>query len=63
MMVKIYDIEDGGAEVLRCEALLADAIERDDPEYRQALAELERAGRYWAGGGAAPFVLLMRVQP
>lgn len=36
------------------------AIERDDPEYDIALAELAKTGRYMVGGGAAPLFLLKR---
>ncbi len=63
MFVKIFDVDNNtGAELLRTES--ADLRECfpdvDDPEYHEARRELERAGRYWGGGGAAPRYLLMR---
>ena len=39
---------------------LAEAITPDLPEYAEALHDLEKDGRAWIGGGAAPRVLLMR---
>lgn len=33
-----------------------------DEEYFAARNELERIGRYWEGGGAAPLVLIMKVR-
>ena len=61
MNVKIYDInQDTGEQTFRAVAYLADAMASDDDEYSAARAELQRSGRYWVGGGAAPLVLLMR---
>ena len=45
-----------------CELLDVFGDGREDPEYRPAVAELTKTGRYWLGGGAAPLVLLMRVE-
>ena len=63
MRVRCYDVDEDGGERLRTECEL-DECYPDDPEtLARASNELERAGRYWDGGGAAPVVLLMRVRP
>lgn len=62
MKVRIYDYDDAGNEILRGTSELLDCFPdgRSDPEYNAALTELVHGpGRYWIGGGAAPFVLLM----
>jgi len=41
---------------------LRDVMGDDDAEYERALAELERVGRYWTGGGSGPLFLLMRAR-
>jgi hypothetical protein len=58
MRVKI-SWDEGATFERECE--LTDAInpEWDRDEYEAARVELERAGRYWIGGGAAPLGLLM----
>lgn len=57
MRVNTYD-EDGN---LMGECLwLRDVFGDDDGEYETALAELNKTGRYHFGGGAAPYVLIMR---
>ena len=62
MKVRIYDCDDWGGETLRCIADLADAFpDPEDGERAKAERELRKSGRYWAGGGAAPLVLLVRL--
>ena len=63
MRVKLFDIDDSGRETFRCECDLDDCFDGGDGEASVAHAELSQIGRYWTGGGAAPLVLLMRVQP
>lgn len=62
MRVRVLDYPEGGAETLRCVCDLADCFPDDPEEQRHARAEIERAGRYWTGGGAAPLVLIMPVR-
>lgn len=66
MLVSIsYDM---GATVAATCDLLECSPDADhyDPESAHALEallrELNRVGHYWVGGGAAPLILLMRVQ-
>lgn len=61
MRVKIYDFDDKGNEILRGESSLRDCFPSDAQEQYIAALSLRTYGRYWAGGGAAPLVLLMRV--
>jgi len=58
MRIKITD--DNEATWRECD--LRDAFPDDDEEYEAAHAELTQTGRYWAGGGAAPLMLIMRVR-
>jgi hypothetical protein len=63
MRVKIYDVDQAtGAEEFRDECELVEAFGdgNADPEYYKAIVELATVGRYWAGGGAAPLVRLVR---
>jgi hypothetical protein len=61
MQVKIYDYPENGAETLRGVSTLRDCFPDDAQERRAAELSLRTYGRYWAGGGAAPLVLLMPV--
>jgi hypothetical protein len=61
MKIKIYTIDQNtGTQTLEGECDLDEALDRDDPEYIEALDALQRQGRYLVGGGAAPLSLLMR---
>lgn len=60
MIVRIYDYDDQGNQTFRGEANVFDCFPDNPEESRRARFELEKAGRYWAGGGAAPLVLLTR---
>lgn len=65
MLVKVIDIDQvTGAETPRCECELRDCFPDADDDIDFILTEgtLKREGRCWIGGGAAPLVLLMRVQ-
>jgi hypothetical protein len=55
--VRVYDYVEGH-EVFRAECELTECFPDGGPEYVQAQAYLTLCGRYWAGGGAAPMVLL-----
>jgi hypothetical protein len=62
MHVKIYDIDDNGNETFRslCDLRECFPIGPDtSAEYIVAHDELDRVGRYWVGGGAAPLVLMI----
>lgn len=60
MRIRIYAVDQQtGAETVEGECDLTEAL--DDPEYLDALMELEKVGRYWVGGGAAALSLLMRI--
>ena len=59
MRVKIWSETD---EVPHREAELAEAVP-DRTEYRETLRTLKRDGRVWIGGGAAPLILLTRIEP
>lgn len=60
MHVNIYDQD--GATLYRSNVALEDAINTkwDADTYAEAKSELEKSGRYWLGGGAAPLLLLIR---
>jgi hypothetical protein len=62
--VRVLRIDSEGGEVFERYSLLRDCFPDDehDSDYHAARYELERAGRVWIGGGAAPLFLLMRVQ-
>ena len=61
MRIKIYTVnQDTGTETLDGECELHEALDRDDPEYAEALDELHKSGRFWVGGGAAALSLLTR---
>ena len=63
MRVRIYDVnQNTGAETLVGEDWLEDIMEHDDPEYGMANDYLRRMGTYRLGGGAAPLVMLMKVE-
>lgn len=68
MIVKIFDYDPVNGEVFRAECDLHECFPDDsrdvvgNSEFLIALGELQRSGRYWVGGGAAPLVLLQRVQ-
>lgn len=69
MMVRIIDIANDGTETERSVCDLHECFPNDSrdcngtSEFLVALRELQSTGRYWAGGGASPLVLLKRVQP
>jgi len=58
MTVTIYDLDANDIEQLRCTCQLDECFPDDQDEREAAAWELQRCGRYWAGGGAAPAVLL-----
>ena len=58
MQVNVYS--DNGATLERRNVYLGDVCGDDREEMARARNELEKAGRYWIGGGAAPLFLLMR---
>lgn len=58
MRVKVIDYDDND-EILRCVCDLQDCFPDDDEGYHLARNEIDRSGRCWVGGGAAPLVLLM----
>ena len=66
MKVKVYDISHNGDETFRAECDHSECFPNDqgynDDESEIALDQLRTSGRYWAGGGAAPLVLLMRAE-
>lgn len=59
MLVRLYDVDKDGNETFRAQCDHAECFDNADDAAR-ALDTLRRDGRYWAGGGAAPLVLLMR---
>ena len=62
MKVRIYDIDNNGNETLRTEADLRECFPDDDNEFGRAFAYLRQFSRYYAGGAAAPLVLLMKAE-
>lgn len=55
---KVYVADGESGELLSPEpSWLSDVIE-DEKEREEALEELRRYGRYWAGGGASPLLFL-----
>lgn len=62
MKVKVYDIDkDDYKETLRTTCDLVECFPDRDAAYYVAIMELNRMGRCWCGGGAAPMTLLMKV--
>jgi hypothetical protein len=63
MRVNVYDHDQNtGEESLQARNVdLEECFPNDRVAYYTAREELERAGRYWVGGGAAPLVLLLRI--
>jgi hypothetical protein len=59
MRVIVIDIAPDGTETERCRCDHRDCFP-DPTEAWAAERELCKSRRYWAGGGAAPLVLLMR---
>lgn len=59
MNVKIIDVANG-IETTRSECDLRECFPDDETEYYVAKGALNKEGRYWTGGGAAPLVLLMK---
>jgi hypothetical protein len=59
MQVRIYDIDEKGNETSRGESDLRECFPDDNNEFGHAFAYLRQFGRYYAGGGAAPFILLI----
>lgn len=55
--VNVYDYIEG-TEVFRAECELIECLPSGGPEYVQAQIYLTMCGRFWAGGGSAPLVLL-----
>ena len=58
MQVNIYTPE--GSTPERVNVDLREVCGDDDALFYAAQNELQCSGRYWIGGGAAPFFLLMR---
>ncbi len=62
MRVRIYEVnQQTGAETLRGEADFTEALPEPNDEQALAYQELRESGRAWIGGGAAPLILLMRI--
>jgi hypothetical protein len=63
MKVKVYDVDtEPYKETLRSTCTLDECFPERDAAYYVALVELNRMGRCWCGGGAAPCTLLMKVE-
>jgi hypothetical protein len=61
--VKVYAVDtDPYKETLRSTCDLNECFPDRDAAYYVALVELNRMGRCWCGGGAAPCTLLMKVE-
>jgi hypothetical protein len=60
MRVKIIDVAANGTETFRCTSRLEEIFPERDGEYDHAHDQIDRFGRAWIGGGAAPLTLLMR---
>lgn len=64
-IVKVLRITQDGSEVFERFSELRDCFpddDQNDSDYQRAAAEVQRSGRVWVGGGAAPMFLLMRVE-
>lgn len=60
--VDVLDCTWDGLEVFRCESTLAECFP-DDPDSRaEARIEIERHGKHYLGGGAAPVVCLRKIR-
>lgn len=63
MRVRIIDVDqNSGEHKERGECDLRDCFFNEEEAYEAARDEIRASGRVWIGGGAAPLVLLMRVQ-
>jgi hypothetical protein len=66
MRVNLYHVDYSmSGESLEWTGTAADFASNNDmadSDYAAMRNELERAGRYWIGGGAAPLFLLMRAR-
>lgn len=64
IQVDIFDVDqDTGTETFRCRAPLRECFpDPEDEEYHKAANYIDDCGRYWAGGGAAPLVRLVRAR-
>ena len=61
MQVKVLLVADDGAEKFQHYSELRDCFDDpDDDGYQFARDELQRAGRVYVGGGAAPLFLLLK---
>ena len=64
MRVNVFDVAEDGTETVTAEnVILSDCfpgIENDD-EYHTAHLNLDKCGRYWCGGGAAPLRVIRRI--
>lgn len=58
MQVNVFEEDTVTAHAL--DADLREVLGDDDGEYFAALVELNRTGRFWIGGGAAPLFYLTR---
>lgn len=61
MRIRIFDVAGLATKQFRAECDLEDAFPDDVDGCTLALLELTRTGRHSVGGGAAPLVLLERV--
>ena len=61
MRVKVFDYDKDGTETLRSECELRECFPDDEEEYHTVFVTLTKDGRYWTGGGAAPLVMLKKV--
>jgi hypothetical protein len=58
MRVMIYDVIGPATKQFRAECDIRDYFPDDKEAMRETIAEIERCGQSWIGGGAAPLVIL-----
>jgi hypothetical protein len=58
MRVKVFESDTTTPISEACDLL--DCFPDDPDEYEAALAELNKSGRYWAGGGAAALLYIVK---